>query len=130
MSSDSASTNSINTSVVRRANLLFLLQGYAENYVANGTTTTGIDQSFAAHIQVSPSMLSQMKSGRPISDKLAKQIESACKRPANWLSEQHTDQKPSSGEAAFMTLAREAWRTQDAKGKRTLAKVVRDFGKA
>jgi hypothetical protein len=114
-------------SVIRRANLLALLQEYAESYVANGTTTTGIDQSFAAHIQVHPSMLSQMKTGRPISDKLAKQIESACKRTVGWLSEQHPDQKPSPGEDAFMALARDVWRAQNAKGKRVLTLAIKTF---
>ena len=32
-------------------------------------------------------MWSQIKSARPIGDKLARQLESACGRPAGWLDE-------------------------------------------
>jgi hypothetical protein len=119
-----------NVSVTRRLNLLALLQEFAENLVASGTTTKGIDQAFAQRIQVSPSMLSQMKAGRPIGNKTAAQVESLCKRPAGWLDMQHPDQKPSPAEDAFVDLARKVWRAQNAKDKRSLNKLVRDFDKA
>jgi hypothetical protein len=118
-----------NVSVTRRLNLLALLQEFAENLVATGTTTKGIDQSFAQRIQVSPSMLSQMKAGRPIGNKTATQIETLCKRPAGWLDMQHPDQKPSPAEDAFVDLARKVWRAQNAMNKRALNQLVRDFGK-
>jgi hypothetical protein len=120
--------SSPNISVTRRLNLLGLLQEFAENLVATGTTTKGIDQAFAERIQVSPSMLSQMKSGRPIGNKTAAQVEALCKRPAGWLDLQHPDQKPSPAEDAFIELARKVWRAQNAKDKRTLHKLVRDYG--
>jgi hypothetical protein len=116
-----------NISVLRRLNLLSLLQEFAENWVATGTTTKGIDQAFAERIQVSPSMLSQMKAGRPIGNKTAAQVEALCKRPAGWLDIQHPDQKPSPAEDAFIELARKVWRAQNAKGKRSLHQGVRDF---
>lgn len=116
-------------SVLRRLNLLALLAEFAENLVARGTTTKGIDQSFAECIQVSPSMLSQMKSGRPIGNKIARQIESHCKRPTGWLDMQHPDQKPTPGEEEFVNLARQIWRAQNAKDKRVLSQLVREFGK-
>jgi hypothetical protein len=116
-----------NISVLRRLNLLALLQEFAENWVATGTTTKGIDQAFAERIQVSPSMLSQMKSGRPIGNKTAAQIESLCKRPAGWLDTQHPDQKSSPAEDAFIELARKAWRAQNAKDKRALSQLVRGY---
>jgi hypothetical protein len=119
-----------NVSVTRRLNLLALLQEFAENLVASGTTTKGIDQAFAQRIQVSPSMLSQMKAGRPIGNKTAAQVESLCKRPAGWLDMQHPDQKPSAAEDAFMDLARKVWRAQNAKDKRALNQLLRDFDKA
>jgi hypothetical protein len=118
-----------NVSVTRRLNLLALLQEFAENLVAGGTTTKGIDQAFAERIQVSPSMLSQMKAGRPIGNKTAAQVEALCKRPAGWLDIQHPDQKPSPAEDAFIELARKVWRAQNAKDKRALHLQVRDFGK-
>jgi hypothetical protein len=119
-----------NISITRRLNLLSLLQEFAENWVATGTTTKGIDQAFAERIQVSPSMLSQMKAGRPIGNKTAAQVESLCKRPAGWLDMQHPDQKPSPAEDAFMDLARKVWRAQNAKDKRSLNQLIRDFDKA
>ncbi len=118
-----------NVSVTRRLNLLALLQEFAENLVAGGTTTKGIDQAFAERIQVSPSMLSQMKAGRPIGNKIAAQVEALCKRPAGWLDVQHPDQKPSPAEDAFIELARKVWRAQNAKDKRALCLQMRDFGK-
>jgi hypothetical protein len=117
-----------NISVLRRLNLLALLQEFAENLVATGTTTKGIDQAFAERIQVSPSMLSQMKSGRPIGNKTAAQIEALCKRPAGWLDLQHPDQKPSPAEDAFIELARKTWRAQNSKDKRALSQWLRGFG--
>ncbi|MDO5652772.1 MAG: hypothetical protein Q4G39_01555 [Brachymonas sp.] len=113
-----------NLSVLRRQNLLALLQEFAENMVSAGAVTKGIEQAFAEKIQVSPSMLSQMKAGRPIGNKIARQIEVLCKRPAGWLDTQHPDQKPSPAEEAFVTLAREVWRSQNAKGKRELQQYV------
>lgn len=124
-----ASDSAPNISVTRRLNLLALLQEFAENLVASGTTTKGIDQAFAERIQVSPSMLSQMKAGRPIGKKTAAQVEALCKRPAGWLDVQHPDQKPSPAEDAFIDLARKVWRAQNAKDKRALHHQVRDFGK-
>jgi hypothetical protein len=126
---DSAPNSPPNISITRRLNLLALLQEFAENWVATGTTTKGIDQAFAERIQVSPSMLSQMKAGRPIGNKTAAQIEALCKRPAGWLDAQHPDQKPSPAEDAFIDLARKVWRAQNAKDKRTLGHLVRDFNK-
>jgi hypothetical protein len=118
-----------NISVTRRLNLLALLQEFAENLVATGTTTKGIDQAFAERIQVSPSMLSQMKAGRPIGNKTAAQIEALCKRPTGWLDMQHPDQKPTPAEDAFIALAREIWRAQNAKDKRALSQLLRHYGK-
>jgi hypothetical protein len=124
-----ASDSTPNISMTRRLNLLALLQEFAENLVASGTTTKGIDQAFAERIQVSPSMLSQMKAGRPIGNKTAAQVEALCKRPTGWLDMQHPDQKPSPAEDAFIDLARTVWRAQNAKDKRSLNQLVRSFGK-
>ena len=97
--------------------------------VTAGAVTKGIEQAFAQKIQVSPSMLSQMKAGRPIGNKTARQIEVLCKRPVGWLDEQHPDQKPSDAEEAFVHLARQAWRQANAAGKRSLMKYMRDAAK-
>ena len=130
MVSQSGAVDKQNTTVSRRINLLALLQTFAEQSLANGASTNGIEQSFAAHIQVHPSMLSQIKSSRPISDKLAVQIETACKRPVGWLSQAHPHQKATPAEEAFVQLARQLWRSKNAKGKRELALVLKTMAGA
>ena len=116
-----------NVTILRRQNLLVLLQEFAENWVATGTTTKGIDQAFAERIQVSPSMLSQMKSGRPIGNKIAQQVEALCKRNAGWLDEQHLNQKSKPDEDAFITLARSVWRSHNSKKKKEIEKFLREL---
>jgi hypothetical protein len=118
----------------RRANLLLLVQEYALNNVAEHGATKGVNTDFAAKCEISRSLLSQLKGelkeGKPtksISDKLAKQIENKFAKPVGWLDEVHEEQMPSSGEVAFLTLARETWHKQNARGKRTLMKAVKDF---
>ena len=51
-----------------------LFQDYAEKALAQGSPPKGLEQAFAATLQISPSMWSQIKSSRPIGDKLARQI--------------------------------------------------------
>jgi hypothetical protein len=120
-------TMTSNTTVIRRQNLLLLLQEFAEQHVNTEGATKGSEQAFAAHLQISPSRLSQIKSSIAIGNKLAHQIEVICKRPTGWLSENQPDTKPSTAEIAFLSMAREIWQGQNAKGKRTLAKLVKDF---
>ena len=60
-----------NTTITRRQNALALFQAYAEKALAAGTPPKGLEQTFAATLQISPSMWSQIKSARPIGDKLA-----------------------------------------------------------
>ena len=64
-----------NTTISRRHNALALFQAYAEKALASGAPPKGLEQTFAATLQISPSMWSQIKSSRPIGDKLARQIE-------------------------------------------------------
>ena len=66
-----------NITLTRRQNALALFQDYAEKALASGGSPKGLEQSFASTLQISPSMWSQIKSSRPIGDKLARQIESA-----------------------------------------------------
>ena len=127
MDSQSGAEAKQNNTVTRRQNLVMLLQTFAEQSIAKGAPSNGIEQSFAAHIQVHPSMLSQIKSSRPISDKLATQIEIACKQPKGWLSEEQLNQKPTPAELAFLALALKLWRSKNAKGKRELKLALRDL---
>ena len=108
--------------LVRRQNVLALFQRFAERALAQGVPPKGLEQDFAARLQISPSMRSQIKSARPIGNKLARQIEATCEQPAGWLDEAHEDAPPSEEEKAFLTLALNAWRASNAAGRRALRK--------
>jgi hypothetical protein len=86
----------------------------------------GLEQSFAAAMHISPSMWSQIKSARPIGDKLARQLEHRAGKPSGWLDEVHDGAAvPDAAEERFLELARTAWRAQNAKGKRELARQLK-----
>ncbi|QTN22649.1 hypothetical protein HZ992_21350 [Rhizobacter sp. AJA081-3] len=109
-----------NITLTRRQNALALFQDYAEKALASGTSPKGLEQSFAATLQISPSMWSQIKSSRPIGDKLARQIESACGKPSGWLDELRKDAAPPAAETAFIELALAAWRSTNSAGRKAL----------
>jgi hypothetical protein len=109
-----------NITVNRRQNALALFQDYAEKALAQGASPKGLEQSFAATLQISPSMWSQIKSARPIGDKLARQIEVVSGRPTGWLDEQRRDVSPSAAEVAFLELALTAWRATNSAGRKAL----------
>ena len=106
--------------VSRRRNVLALFQAYAESAVATGSAPKGLEQAFAAHVEISPSMWSQVKSSRPIGDKLARQIEQHCGKPAGWLDEEREAAGLTAGEQQFLALALQAWRTTNADGRKAL----------
>lgn len=109
-----------NVTVTRRQNALALFQDYAERSLAAGAAPKGLEQAFAATLRISPSMWSQVKSARPIGDKLARQIEALHGRPAGWLDEARLGAPPSAAEAAFVELATAAWRATNSAGRRAL----------
>lgn len=117
-----------NITVIRRHNALALFQEYAAQKIAAGEPAKGMEQAFAAELEISPSMWSQIKSSRPISDKLARQIESHTKRPIGWLDERHGSEQPDAAEERFVELARAAWRAANAQAKRELLRAMRDRG--
>jgi hypothetical protein len=109
-----------NITLTRRQNALALFQDYAEKSLASGASPKGLEQSFAATLQISPSMWSQIKASRPIGDKLAQQIESAGGKPSGWLDEVRKDASPSAAEAAFLELALAASRSTNSAGRKAL----------
>jgi hypothetical protein len=109
-----------NTTLIRRQNALALFQAHAEKAMAAGAAPKGLEQAFAATLQISPSMWSQIKASRPIGDKLARQIESLCAKSAGWLDERQVDAAPTPAETAFMDLALNAWRATNAAGRKAL----------
>jgi hypothetical protein len=117
-----------NPTVTRRQNAVALFQEFMARAVAGGTPPKGLEQSFAAQAQISPSLWSQIKSARPIGDKLARQLEHHCGKPVGWLDETHDSApQPDAAEERFIAAARKAWRAQNAKGKRELARLVKDY---
>jgi hypothetical protein len=104
----------------RRINALALFQAHAERAVAGGASPKGLEQAFAAALEISPSMWSQIKSSRPISDKLARQIERHCGKPRGWLDAARDSETPTPAERAFLDLALAAHRATNAAGRRTL----------
>ncbi len=110
----------VNTTVTRRLNALALFQAYAEQALSAGASPKGLEQSFATTLEISPSMWSQIKSSRPIGDKLARQIEQHQGKPAGWLDEARIDQSPTAAEKALMELALAAWRSTNSAGRKAL----------
>ncbi|MBX3654611.1 MAG: hypothetical protein KIS62_11860 [Ramlibacter sp.] len=107
--------------VTRRANVVALYQTFLQERIAAGDAPKGLDQTFAALLEISPSMWSQIKSARPISDKLARQIEHHTQQAAGWLDQDHgAPPLPDAAEDRFLELARNAWRQANAKRKREL----------
>jgi len=72
-------------------------------------------------------MWSQIKSSRPIGDKLARQIESASGKPSGWLDELRKDAAPTAAEAAFLELALAAWRASNGAGRRAMRDQLKGF---
>ncbi len=109
-----------NLTRTRRQNALALFQQHAERAMAAGAAPKGLEQAFASQLEISPSMWSQVKSSRPIGDKLARQIERHCGKPGGWLDEARTSDHPSAAERAFLDLALQAWRATNAAGRQAL----------
>lgn len=116
-----------NITITRRQNVLALFQAYIEKALATGASPKGLEQSFAASVEISPSMWSQLKSSRPIGDKLARQIEQHCGKPAGWLDEERADATPSATEKAFLDLALKAWRATNSAGRKELRARLKDM---
>jgi hypothetical protein len=109
-----------NTTITRRQNALALFQAYAEKALASGAPPKGLEQMFAATLEISPSMWSQIKSSRPIGDKLARQIEQHHGKPTGWLDEARESDSVAPAEKAFLDLALKAWRATNSPGRKAL----------
>ncbi|MEZ5652890.1 MAG: hypothetical protein R3E87_20325 [Burkholderiaceae bacterium] len=109
-----------NPTLVRRRNVLSLFQSFAEKALAAGEPPKGLEQAFAASLQISPSMWSQIKSSRPIGDKLARQIERHSGRDSGWLDIERSSTMLTPAETSFLELALAAYRASNASGRRSL----------
>ena len=115
-----------NITIQRRRNALTLFQHYAEQQMRAGVAPKGLEQAFAQKLQVSPSMWSQIKSSRPIGDKLARQLEAACGHEVGWLDEERPGTGLTAGEQQFLALALKAWRETNAEGRKRLKRIVKE----
>lgn len=111
--------------VIRRHNAQALFKEFAEAQIAAGTPPKGLEQTFAAQVQISPSMWSQVKSSRPIGDQMARQIEALCKKEMGWLDVERASEVSDTAEAHFLDEARKAWRAANAKSKREMLREIR-----
>jgi hypothetical protein len=118
-----------NITIIRRQNTVELYQEFLRERIAAGEGPKGLDQSFAAKLEISPSMWSQIKSSRPIGDKLARQIERHADKPAGWLDVAH-DEVPvaDAAEERFVEAARAYWRSANAAEKRALLRLLHRRG--
>ena len=109
-----------NPTITRRRNVLALFQAYAEKALATGAAPKGLEQAFATSLQIAPSMWSQIKSARPIGDKLARQIEVLSGKPRGWIDQSHEAAALTPAERAFLELSLRAWRATNSAGRRSL----------
>jgi hypothetical protein len=109
-----------NITVTRRRNALALFQSFAEEAFAAGAAPKGLEQSFAKKLEISPSMWSQIKSARPIGDKLARQIEQHSGKAPGWLDEEREAVGLTPAEQQFLTLALKVWRATNSEGRKKL----------
>ncbi|HUG25334.1 hypothetical protein [Piscinibacter sp.] len=116
-----------NITITRRQNALALFQAYAEKALASGAAPKGLEQAFAATLEISPSMWSQIKSSRPIGDKLARQIEQHCGKSAGWLDQERATEAVSQSEQQFLALALTAWRATNSDGRKALRAHLREI---
>jgi hypothetical protein len=116
-----------NTTITRRQNALALFQAYAEKAIASGAPPKGLEQTFAATLQISPSMWSQIKSSRPIGDRLARQIEQHHGKPTGWLDEDRESDSVAPAEKAFLDLALKAWRATNSSGRKALREQMKQI---
>jgi hypothetical protein len=121
----STQNNNIDVHAIRRENLLLLLREFSQMRIAAGHPTNGTEKAFAEQLQMSKSLLSQLKSSRNISHAIAKQVEARCKKVDDWLSVAQTaiSVRPASGEEAFIALARATYRAAD-RERRTLLRAL------
>jgi|GEM_PF-719913 len=122
--------DSLNINRTRRNNLLVIIREFSERELAAGESPVGMLGRLAKELGLSAGGLSQFKgdaqgSGRNIGDAAAAQIESRLGKPKGWMDEDHGGDAFNPAENAFIELARAAWRTTDAKGRRHLMQLAK-----
>jgi hypothetical protein len=110
---------------LRLRNALSLHTAFLTSAVSAGTSPFGLESAFSLSVEISVSLWSQIKSGRSIGDKLARQFEVKCGKPRGWLDTEHDDTAPDPAEERFVEACRTAWRSADRERKRELKQLVK-----
>lgn len=114
---------------LRLRNLLALHQAFVARMVAQGVAPSGLERAFAASIEISASLWSQIKGGRTVGDALAKQIENKTGKTPGWLDEVHEETVSDPMEEKFIEACRQAWRASDKQGRMALKKAITSVNK-
>ena len=78
----------------------------------DAATLRGLEKRFAERLQIQPSYWSQIKSrSRQIGERLARQFERQCHKPAGWMDQPHTASAPAT--AAPAPVERDSSQPQD-----------------
>jgi hypothetical protein len=82
---------------IRLDNALALFDEFVRNTIKHpdAATLRGLERRFAERLQIQPSYWSQIKSrSRLIGERLARQFEQCCQKPAGWMDTEHEPGKP------------------------------------
>jgi hypothetical protein len=109
---------------IRLRNLLSLHQAFELELLATGQSLGKLEQDFAKALDISASLWSQIKSGRTVGDKLARQVESKRSKPLGWLDQMHPETSVDPEEKKFIALCRVAWSTANRAEKNQLKRMV------
>ena len=115
---------------LRLRNLLALHQAFVAHMVSQGVAPSGLERAFAASIEISASLWSQIKGGRTVGDALAKQIEHKTGKAVGWLDQIHEETASDRMEEKFIEACRKAWRASDKQGRMALKKAIATANKA
>ncbi len=114
---------------LRLRNLLALHQAFVQHMVSQGVPPSGLERAFAASIEISASLWSQIKAGRSVGDALAKQIEKKSGKPMGWLDLVHGETATDPMEEKFLEACRRAWRASDKAGRSALKKFIAEVAR-
>jgi len=88
---------------IRLDNALALFDEFVRNTIKHpdAATLRGLERRFAERLQIQPSYWSQIKSrSRLIGERLARQFEQCCQKPAGWMDAEHAASQPGAPVAA------------------------------
>lgn len=88
---------------------------------------SGLENTFAAQLQVHPNTLSQWKKHRPISKRSARHIEQHCGKPVGWLDQDHASTGAETDGAQVVEMVREIWRRGDLAARERLVAALREL---